>query len=132
MLEIAIVGLAVGAAGCMAVIVYPWARRIWIRVADGIEQLQHVKVEQTTKALDALFMEVQPTWLRFAYGIGPLIVGLTAFLLTNSLWVGLLGMMVGVILPDVVVRQAKVARLKKFQSQLDLLPISIFYIYIFS
>lgn len=116
--ELVFCGLTMGAAGCAAVATYPLAMRWWTRVAGGIEQYQQVKVEKAAKALDELFVEVKPRWLKIAYGVGPILAGFVAFVVTNKLWAALLGMVIGRLVPDFWVREVTARRKRKFQAQL--------------
>ena len=116
--EVVFYSLAAGSAGCAVAAAYPWASRVWNGLAGHLEEYQQARVEQTAKALDDLFLEVQPRWLKIAYGLGPILLGLLAFLLSTNVWVGLVGVVVGALLPDVWLRQARRLRRRTFQAQL--------------
>ncbi len=116
--EALIYGFAVSGAGCAAVAAYPLVARVWTRVAGGIEQYQQGKVEQTAKELDDLFVDVRPRWLKIAYGVGPLSAGLLAFVMSNNVWFALLGIAIGALLPDFLVKRARATRKQHFEAQL--------------
>jgi len=116
--EFTIYTLTMSSAGCATVALYPAAARWWNRLAGRIEQHQQVRAEKAAKALDELFVDVQPKWLKIAYGLGPLGAGCAAFLVTRNLWLALLGMGVGRIVPDLWVREIRARRKRKFQAQL--------------
>ena len=111
-------GFTVSAAGCAGVVIYPLVERFWSRLAVRIEMYQDVKVEKAVRVLDDLFVDVKPRWLKIAYGIGPVVAGLAVFIVTNNPWLALLGMVAGLIIPDLWVRQRKAMRRRKFQGQL--------------
>ena len=116
--ELLIYGLTVGSAGCAAVVAYPLLTRAWVRAAGRVETYQQGRVERTTKVLEEIFVEVPPTWLKVAYGVGPIVAGLVAFLLTNQWWIALIGVIGGLLLPDGWVRWKRGARQRAFQAQL--------------
>lgn len=111
-------GLIGAAAACGALIAYPFLTRSWQRLAGGIEQYQQGKVEHAARALDDLFVDMPPRWLKVAYGVGPIALGLAAYLITHHALLALVGIVVGFLLPDFWVRQARRARKRKFQAQL--------------
>ena len=116
--EFLIYGFAIGSAGCAAVAAYPLVARVWTRVAGGIEQYQQGQVERAAKELDELFMDVQPRWLKIAYGVGPLSAGLLAFVISNNVWFALLGIAVGALFPDFWVKRTRATRKQRFEAQL--------------
>ena len=116
--ELAIYSLTVGSAGCAAVSLYPGMALLWHRVLGRIEAYQQVKVRQASLVLDDLFLEVKPRWLRVAYGVGPILVGLAVFIFVNNFWLAMLGMLLTVALPDAWVRQSRAARRRRFNAQL--------------
>lgn len=118
MLEWLIYLLAMGSVICAALIVYPLIMRAVSRSASRVGQFQQGKVEQAAKALDDIFVEVKPRWLALAYGVGPVTAGLLVFVLTDNMLFALLGAVVGVILPDVWVRQTRAIRKRTFRAQL--------------
>ena len=116
--ELLIYGVTMGAAGCAAVVAYPLVARLWVHSAGRMERYQQGKAEQAAKTLDDIFMEVKPRWLKAAYGVGPFTAALLAFAFTNNVALTLVATVVGLILPDVWVRQSKRIRQQKFQAQL--------------
>lgn len=116
--ELVLYGLAAGSAGCAVAVTWPWVSRAWDRLGGRLEAYQQARVEQTAKALDDLFMEAQPRWLRIAYGVGPVSLGLLAFVLSTNVWIGLAGVAAGAVLPDVWLRQMQRVRQRAFQAQL--------------
>ena len=118
MSELAIYVLTMGSVGGLAAAVYPLATRVLTHSASRIEQFQQGKVDKAAKALDDIFVDVKPRWLAFAYGVGPVTAGLLAFVLTNSAPFALVGAVLGILLPDLWVRQTRAMRKRKFQAQL--------------
>ena len=116
--ELTIYSLTVGSAGCAAVSFYPGMALLWRRALGRIEAYQQVKVRHASQVLDDLFMEVKPRWLRVAYGVGPILVGLVVFIFVNNFWLAMLGMLFAVALPDAWVRQSRAARRRRFNAQL--------------
>jgi len=110
--------LMMGAMACLGMLIYPLLTRALAHSTGQFERYQQVKVDKATKALDDIFMEVKPRWLKAAYGIGPITAGLIAFLVTNNLTVTIIGVLAGLIVPDVLMRQARAARQRKFKAQL--------------
>ena len=118
MSELAIYVLTMGSVGGLAAAVYPLVTQVLTHSASRIEQFQQVKVEKAAKALDDIFVEVKPRWLKFTYGLGPLTAGLVMFILTDRALLGLLGAVLGIVLPDLWVRQTRAMRRRKFKAQL--------------
>lgn len=118
MMPILICVLVMGSMACLAIYAYPLAMNALSRSAGEIGRFQQMKVEQATKALDDIFMDVKPRWLKLAYGVGPLSAGFVLFALTNSALLALIGAAVGALVPDLVLRQTRAIRRMKFQSQL--------------
>ena len=117
-IELLLYGLTAGSAGCAAAAAYPLAARVWMRVAGRLESYQQVKVERATKVLEDLFVDVPPTWLKIAYGVGPLAAGALTYLVLNNVWLALVGMGAGLLVPDLWVRWTRQARRRQFQAQL--------------
>jgi tight adherence protein B len=111
-------GLTMSSAGCAAVATYPLLARWWTWLAGGIEHYHQGRVEQTVKVLDELFVEMPPRWLKVAYGVGPLSAGLLAFLMFGNFWLALAGTVVGFLIPDLYVREARRQRQRQFRGQL--------------
>src|SRR3989338_3325531 len=116
--EMLLYGLTMGSAGCGAAALYPAMARAGRPLAGRVKRFQQVKVEQATKQLDDIFMDVRPRWLQAAYAVMPIVGGLLIFALTNHLLFAAAGAALGALLPDLWLRQTKAARRRKFQSQL--------------
>lgn len=116
--DIWIYGLTMGSASCAALTLYPVVTRAMSRTNRGVTAYRERKAAQAAKTLDDLFMVVNPRYLRIAYGVVPLGLGLTGYFLTNQVLLGLLGVAVGVLLPDQWVRATKAMRRAKFRKQL--------------
>ena len=106
------------AAACAAVVCYPLMSRATRETAKTVEQYQDVKAGKAVKALDEIFMEVKPKWLRLAYGVGPVVVGLVVFVVFRSAILAGVGAVVGIVLPDLCVRQVRALRRRRFGAQL--------------
>ena len=116
--EFLLYGLAASSAGCAVAAVSPAVARWWGRLAGRLDRFQTVKSERTALFLDDLFLEVKPMWLKGAYGLGPVAVGLLLFLASNHLLLALAGVAITAFLPDVWVRAAAAARARRFRAQL--------------
>lgn len=116
--ELAIYGFTMSSAGCTAVLVYPAVVRGWMALAGRIEAIQQGRVELATRALDELFVDVMPTWLKIMYGVAPLTAGVLAYLLSTNLAVVLIAAAIGLVVPDLCVRQARAIRRRRFHAQL--------------
>lgn len=117
--ELFLYSLVIGSAGCAALSVSPVLSHVSSRVVGGgLTRYQKGKVEKATKELDDIFLDVKPKWMKFAYGIGPISAGGLAFVLTNSAPLAFVGAIVGIVVPDLWVRNVKAVRRKKFHAQL--------------
>ena len=116
--EALLYGLVATSSGCVALSVYPVALRAWARSAGAVERYQQGKVDRAVKTLDDLFIGVKPLWLTLVYGLGPLATGTALFLLSSNLLMGLVGLVAGIVVPDVILRQAKALRRHRFEGQL--------------
>lgn len=116
--ELAIYGLTLGSAGAAAFALSPLVRQFSDRVLGKVERYQQGKVEKASKALDDLFVDVKPRWLKMAYGLWPVAAGLAAWVGFHSVPLACAGAVVGIALPDLWVRQTRAARKRRFQAQL--------------
>lgn len=107
-----------GAMACLGMLIYPFISRVFTHSTGQFERYQQVKVDKTARALDDIFLDVKPRWLKAAYAVGPIAAGLLTFLLTNHLTLTIVGVVAGLVLPDVWVRQIRDARRRKFKAQL--------------
>ncbi len=110
--------VAMTTTGAGAVAVYPSLVRAIERWTQPIADYQAGKVSRAARLLDDIFMEVKPTWLKAAYGLGPVAVGFLIYVLFQSLPIAILAAVAGIIVPDLIVRQVKAARKNKFRGQL--------------
>ncbi len=118
-LESFLIDLAgVGIATVLGMLIYPVLSRLWLRSTGRLERYQQVKVEQATKALDDIFMEVKPKWVKVAYWVGPVVAGLLILAVFKNVLLMLVGVAVGALAPDLWLRQVRTARRHKFQLQL--------------
>lgn len=113
-----IYGLTMGSASAGTLAFYPAMTHLWDRLSGRVERFQQAKIERATRVLDDMFVEVKPRWLKLAYGVGPLGVGLALYLLTNNLLIVVAGAVAGVVFPDLWVRRTTALRKRKFQGQL--------------
>lgn len=111
-------GLAMSSAGAGAVALYPTIVKLIERWTQPIADYQEVKVNRASRLLEDIFMDVKPTWLRIAYGVGPIAVGLVALVLFHNLVMAMIASIAGIVLPDIIVKQIKTTRLNKFRGQL--------------
>lgn len=107
-----------GAAAYAALWVYPTLSKASTGVARKVAKYQSIKFIKASKDLDDIFMDVPPKWLKFSYGIGPIVLGAGAWVFTQNVLIALVGGVVGVVVPDMYVRQMREMRRQKFQSQL--------------
>ncbi len=113
-----IYGLTLGSAGCAALSAYPMLHGVLTNTKEKLDTYREAKASKAVKTLDDLFMVVNPRLLRIAYGVVPIGLGVAGFALTHYLLVGLLGVAVGVLLPDMWVRTTKAVRKTRFRRQL--------------
>ena len=110
--------LAMVAATLATVAVFPAIWQIFSHSVTTVEQYQKTKVDQATKALDDIFIDVQPRWLKVAYGLGPLAVGAAVFIVFHNVLLAMGGAVAGIVLPDLYVRQTRAIRKQRFRGQL--------------
>lgn len=116
--ELLIYTCTLGSAGCAGALAYPALSTLWVRLAQRVGLYQQTKVAMAARTLEALFLDVQPRWLTLVYWLGPIGLGAVAFLLFNNLWFTLAGAALGLLVPDLWVRQARAFRKRRFQEQL--------------
>jgi len=116
--EVLIYGLAFSSAGCGAVCVQPLVTRVASAMRRRADTYQQAKLERAAKELDEIFLEVKPTWLKLAYGIAPLALGLGIYAFTHNLLFTVLGAAAGPVLPDLWLRRQKAVRKEQFHNQL--------------
>lgn len=116
--ELLFYSLAMGSAGCLGLIAFPALTGFWTAAASRIEKLQRFRVDTTRRVLDDLFLEVESRWLKIAYTVVPLTIGLLVFLLTTHLVFALIGMALGLLVPDLWIRVTRVVRRSRFSAQL--------------
>lgn len=116
--ELLVYALVLGAAVLVAAACYPLIARWWTDVAGRVTGYQQVKIDKATQALDDIFVDVKPKWLKAAYGLSPIGAGLISYLVFDSLIAAGVGAVAGVILPDVWVRQTKAIHKRRFRVQL--------------
>lgn len=115
---LSIYGLVAVVAALAAVLLHPMLARWWTYAVDCLERYQQAKVTTATKELDDLFMEVQPTWLRIMYGLGPFAAGILLYLIFDNVLLAGVGVVAGFILPDLWVKQRRAMRKRQFRAQL--------------
>ena len=111
-------GLVIVAAVMAVVAVFPAIWQVFSSSVTTVEQYQKGKVDQATKALDDIFIDVPPRWLKMAYGLGPVAVGAGVFLVSQNVLLAVGGAVVGILLPDLYVRQTRSSRKRQFRAQL--------------
>ena len=116
-LAVSIYGCTLAAAAAAATVVYPAIARTWSRTATKVEQFQTGKVDRAARALDDIFVEFQPTWLRRVYWFAPIVVGVVIYTLMHH-WVwAVAGVAGGFLLPDLWVKQRLKIRRWQFREQ---------------
>ena len=116
--DLVLYGLVMGSAGVAGSVAFPAVQQLWARWTELSDQYRDAKAVKATKALDEIFVDVQTHRLKMAYGLAPLLLGGTVFVLLKNLWLTLLCAAAGAILPDLWVRYVKARRTIKFHSQL--------------
>jgi len=116
--EFLLYGLTVTSAGCVALAVYPPAFHALAQAAGRIEGYQRTKVSRAARVLGGNFIEVKPSQLHLAYGVGPLAIGALAFALSRSVLLALVGVAAGIVALDWWITQATAIRRRTFQAQL--------------
>ena len=87
-------------------------------LAERMSRHAQAKAELTAKALDEMFMNVRPTWLKALYGVGPVAAGAGTFAVTHQALPALVASAAGAIIPDLWVKEALKRRRKQFRAQL--------------
>ena len=116
--ELVICGFTFGWAGCVAVLSYPAVSRFWLRIFGRMENYQQIQATKAVKTLDDIFMEVKPIWVQVAYGVIPVALGVAAYIFFNNIPLVFVGVGLGVLIPEILVRQARALRRRRFQNQL--------------
>ena len=117
--ELVIYGLTGGAVGLVARASYPAVFRLfWEPLANKVDKYQQGKVERATKMLDDIFVEVKPLWLKAFYVLTPIVAGVALLLIFNNILVACVGVVLGIIVPDLWLKWTNARRKKKFGSQL--------------
>jgi len=111
MLLIAIFILIIASVILVGTQLTPWA-------LNNLEKLQHKKVNAAEMQLSNMFMQVKREWLIFLYTLTPLVMGLLAFLVSNSLIVTAAAVICGSIFPELIIRNLEAQRKSRFQHQL--------------
>ena len=115
---VAVYGLTMGSIGVAAGVAYPAVEELWTRGARLAGRFQQAKAERATRTLDEIFIEVKPGRLKRLYALGPLAAGLVVYILFKNVWLALGGAVLGLVLPDLWVRQVRSRRHAKFHAQL--------------
>ena len=114
----AVYGLTMGSIGVAASVAYPAVEELWWRMAGLAERFGQAKAERAGRTLDEIFVEVKADRLKRLYALGPLAGGLAAYLLFRSVWLAIGGAVLGLVLPDLWVRQVRAMRHARFHAQL--------------
>ena len=116
--DVLLYSLAMGSAGCVVIWLTPGLSRVTERVAGRLGRFQQGKISQASRELDELFLDVKPSALRLAYGLGPLAAGVAAFLAFNRVELSLLTSVAGIVAVDAWVKQVRAARRRRFRAQI--------------
>lgn len=110
--------LVMGSAGCAALSVYPILTRASRRAANKVAELHRTRIEHATKVLDDIFVEVKPKWLTVAYWACPAALAIAGWQMMHHPLGAIFGGGLGIMIPDILVRQMRAIRKAKFQGQL--------------
>lgn len=81
-------------------------------------RIQRKKVSEAETQLEEMFVLVPAKKLFIYYTLSPLILGIASFVLFNKIIAVLIGMVLGFILPEIIIKNLEGMRKKKFQTQL--------------
>lgn len=87
-------------------------------VLSKLQRRQDKKVEEATKQLETLFLEVNKEKIALFYAFSPIILGVAGFLLFHNLPFALLGAGLGLALPTFAIKMLEARRRQRFQAQL--------------
>ena len=116
--DLVLYGMVMGSAGLAARAAYPAAEQLWLRWMNLHKAYQQHKAEQARKVLDDIFVDVTQSRLKLLYGLTPVAAAAAGWLLFQTVWMAVAGLVIGIVLPDVIVRQIKARRIAKFLNQL--------------
>ncbi len=103
--------LCFGAAAAGGVLSYP-------PVTERIARYLRERAEEGSEQLGDMFMDLSQHTVLLSYMLSPLVVGLLFWLLTMKWFIGLFGVLVGILIPRLVIARMHVGRRKLFHSQL--------------
>lgn len=116
--EAMIYALTLVAIASAAAIAFPLVSGLWFGLAGKVERYQQTKIDKAAEALDDIFMDVEPKWLKLAYGVTPVGVGVVTYVLWNHFLFAGCGAVAGLILPDLYLRASRAIRKQRFRGQL--------------
>jgi tight adherence protein B len=105
-------------ASCTALAVYPTLYKAWEKAALKAGRYQDVRVQEASKVLEDVFIDVKPLWLKLAYTLTPLCTGVVAHVSFENPILTLVGVGLGFLLPDQWVKFTRARRLRRFRDQL--------------
>jgi len=85
---------------------------------ERYSKMQQQKVAAASKKLDNLFMDVASKKLSLLLMLGPVVLTLVGILIYHNVLAGLAGGVLGIVLPNVIIRQYENIRRRTFLSQL--------------
>lgn len=100
--------------GSVAVAVFTTYPQLMRRFTDYVDR----QSAQAAAELSDVFLNPSQRAVWILYAAAPLIVGVLAVLITGKLYLGLLGLVFGILVPRFVVKQARALHKKKFHNQL--------------
>ena len=97
--------------GCVALTVYDPVRA-------GVDGYLHQKTAWATGELDAMFVDVAAKRLRFSFLIGPVVGAALGWVVLRSVMGLIIGVVAGLLLPQLYIVRMKARRQQQFQGQL--------------
>lgn len=85
---------------------------------DILQRLQEKKVKRTEKQLDKMFIQVNKERLFLFYTATPLVLGIAGFFLFQNVIFVIIGVVLGLLLPTLVIKNLQIKRKLDFQAQL--------------
>lgn len=108
---IGVFGLSCGSVAALGMITYPM-------VADRVTSTIQRKADEASLQLEDIFIRLSRKQLWMIYALSPPVVGVLLWLMTGQGPMGLVGMVLGFMVPHLSIKFIQKTRLKKFHAQL--------------